>query len=84
MKFNDYINQKEPQHLPLFSVEVNPDECEIFVHQYRFAGETIIIKNVNIYIIDRWYSYRCDDYGKLFTTDKDGNKREPSVFRLKK
>ena len=82
MKLKEYLNQEDPKRLPKFSVGIMPSECEVYEHKYLFAGGIEIVKNVSIKMFDKWFCYACNESGNLYTTDSDGNKLSPSVFKL--
>jgi len=90
MTFNEYINQEDPQRQEVGSVLIDIELHKDLVHVSspivsRFAGKTTETREVWIRYKNKWLSYRTDtgDNGLLWTIDKDGNKKNRSVFRIK-
>lgn len=78
MTLTQYINQKEPIHFPNVILEEN--EYTV-VSSLKIAGE--IHKRVYINTKSLAAIEYCLIGTKLYTTDKDGNPKNISCFRIK-
>ena len=80
MTLTEYRKQEQVKKLPMATVEVQDDECEIIERHTNAMQETYYSVFVKGFPFEYKMSRALCENGMLYTTDDDGNPKRPTVF----